>query len=153
LEASLTSKLRHPNTIQIIDYGEVGDDIFYIAMEYLEGTTLSTLLARDGRIPWPRALNIGQQMARSLREAHRNGVIHRDLKPANVMLVHEEPDHDLVKVLDFGLVKAYREDGPVLKADAEITQAGVILGSALYMAPEQAHGQGDPRSDVYALGV
>ena len=153
MEASLTAQLRHPNTIQIIDYGEEGDELLFIAMEYLQGSTLADLLAREGRLPWPRALNILQQAARSLREAHGHGVIHRDLKPANLMLVHEEPGHDLVKVLDFGLVKAWREGSSLPQSNVQMTQAGVILGSAFYMAPEQAHGKGDPRTDVYALGV
>jgi serine/threonine-protein kinase len=154
LEASLTAKLKHPNTIQIIDYGEVGDEVFYIAMEYLEGQTLSAVLTRTGPLPWKRALNIAQQIARALREAHRAGIIHRDLKPANVMLVEEDNSHDLVKVLDFGLVKAYKEENnDVSSHSPEMTQAGVILGSAQYMAPEQAHGHGDPRADIYSLGV
>ena len=156
MEASLTAQLRHPNTIQIIDYGEEGeggDEILFIAMEYLQGTTLADLMEREGRLHWTRAFSITQQVARSLREAHGHGVIHRDLKPANLMLVHEEPGHDLVKVLDFGLVKAWRDGASVPESDLQMTQKGVILGSAFYMAPEQAHGKGDPRTDVYALGV
>src|SRR5690606_7734706 len=156
MEASLTAQLRHPNTIQIIDYGEEGeggDEILFIAMEYLQGNTLADLLEREGRLHWTRAFSIIQQVARSLREAHGHGVIHRDLKPANLMLVHEEPGHDLVKVLDFGLVKAWRDGASVPESDLQMTQKGVILGSAFYMAPEQAHGKGDPRTDVYALGV
>lgn len=156
MEASLTAQLRHPNTIQIIDYGEEGageDELLYIAMEYLQGTTLADLIEREGRLDWARSFSILQQVARSLREAHGHGVIHRDLKPANLMLVHEEPGHDLVKVLDFGLVKAWRDGASLPQADLQMTQKGMILGSAFYMAPEQAHGKGDPRTDVYALGV
>jgi len=156
MEASLTAQLRHPNTIQIIDYGEEGEggeELLYIAMEYLQGTTLADLIEREGRLDWARSFSILQQVARSLREAHGHGVIHRDLKPANLMLVHEEPGHDLVKVLDFGLVKAWRDGASLPQADLQMTQKGMILGSAYYMAPEQAHGKGDPRTDVYALGV
>jgi eukaryotic-like serine/threonine-protein kinase len=152
LEAAVTSKLRHPNTVTIIDYGRTDDGVLYIAMEYLEGQTLAQLLTQVGPLPWMRVMNIAQQVARSLREAHRVGLIHRDLKPANVMVLNQEDDHDVVKVLDFGLVKSFLPDrgGP---NETEITQAGVILGSPQYMAPEQARNVSDPRSDVYSLGV
>ncbi|HYH95729.1 serine/threonine protein kinase [Hyalangium sp.] len=152
-EASVTAKLRHPNTVTVIDYGKTDDGIFFIAMEYLEGQTLSQLLTQVGPLPFPRALNIAQQIARSLREAHRNGLIHRDLKPANVMILNQETDHDVVKVLDFGLVKSFMPDSGQFPADVSLTQAGVILGSPQYMAPEQARNISDPRSDVYSLGV
>ncbi len=152
-EASVTAKLRHPNTVTVIDYGKTEDGIYFIAMEYLEGQTLSQLLTTMGPLPWPRALNIAQQIARSLREAHKIGLIHRDLKPANVMILNQETDHDVVKVLDFGLVKSFMPDSAQLPADVSLTQAGVILGSPQYMAPEQARNISDPRSDVYSLGV
>ena len=152
-EASVTAKLRHPNTVTVIDYGKTDDGIFFIAMEYLEGQTLSQLLTQVGPLPWPRALDIAQQIARSLREAHKIGLIHRDLKPANVMILNQETDHDVVKVLDFGLVKSFLPDNGQIPADVSLTQAGVILGSPQYMAPEQARNIADPRSDVYSLGV
>jgi serine/threonine-protein kinase len=152
LEAAVTSKLRHPNTVTIIDYGKSDDGVLYIAMEYLEGQTLAQLLTQLGPLPWMRVLNIAQQVARSLREAHRVGLIHRDLKPANIMVLNQEDDHDVVKVLDFGLVKSFLPDRG-LPNEAELTQAGVILGSPQYMAPEQARNVSDPRSDVYSLGV
>jgi serine/threonine-protein kinase len=151
LEAAVTSKLRHPNTVTIIDYGRTDDGVLYIAMEYLEGQTLAQLLTQMGPLPWMRVLSIGQQVARSLREAHRVGLIHRDLKPANIMVLNQEDDHDVVKVLDFGLVKSFLPDRG--QNEPEITQAGVILGSPQYMAPEQARNVSDPRSDVYSLGV
>ncbi len=153
LEASVTAKLRHPNTVTVIDYGKTDDGIYYIAMEYLEGQTLSQLLTQSGPLPWPRVLSIAQQIARSLREAHKIGLIHRDLKPANVMILNQETDHDVVKVLDFGLVKSFMPDSGQVPQDVSLTQAGVILGSPQYMAPEQARNISDPRSDVYSLGV
>ena len=153
LEAAVTARLRHPNTVTIIDYGKTDDSIFYIAMEYLEGQTLAQLLTQHGPMPWERVLNIGQQVARSLREAHKEGLIHRDLKPANIMVLDQETDHDLAKVLDFGLVKSFLPDQGGLPNETELTQAGVILGSPQYMAPEQARNVSDPRSDVYSLGV
>ncbi|MFP2912079.1 serine/threonine protein kinase, partial [Pyxidicoccus sp. 3LFB2] len=153
LEASVTAKLRHPNTVTVFDYGKTDDGIYYIAMEYLEGLTLGQLLTQVGPLPWARALNINQQIARSLREAHRVGLIHRDLKPANVMVLNQETDHDVVKVLDFGLVKSFIGDAGPIPQDTSLTQAGIILGSPQYMAPEQARNVADPRSDVYSMGV
>jgi serine/threonine-protein kinase len=152
LEASLTAKLRHPNTITVHDYGRTDDGIFYIAMEYLEGETLQQVLNRDGRIPWQRALFIVAQASRSLREAHRMGLVHRDLKPANIMLLNEGSSGDIVKVLDFGLVKNITLDGTSNPSEAELTQAGVLLGSPMYMAPEQTRSEADARTDIYALG-
>ncbi len=147
LEASLTARLRHPNTVSIIDYGQTSDGIFFIAMELLDGQTLAQLLQR-GPLNWERAVAIAQQICRSLREAHRLGLLHRDLKPANVMLLTQGADEDLVKVLDFGLVK------PVgISPDAEVTQGNTFLGSPTYMAPEQARRQESARSDIYSLGV
>jgi serine/threonine-protein kinase len=153
LEAAMTAKLHHPNTITVHDYGRTEDGVYFIAMEYVEGETLQARLARDGTLAWQRALHIAGQIARSLREAHKLGMIHRDLKPANVMLLQEETDSDLVKVLDFGLVKSLIGEGPLSPTDTELTQAGVLLGSPLYMAPEQARNEADARSDIYALGV
>jgi TonB family protein len=153
-EASLTSKLRHPNTVTVIDYGQTEDGIYYIAMEYLEGRTLAQLISQIGPLPWSRVIAITQQVCRSLREAHGLGIVHRDLKPANIMLLNEA-DQDLVKVLDFGLVKSIGTTGegesPALSP--EITQSGTFLGSPQYMAPEQARNVADARSDIYSLGV
>ena len=152
LEAAMTAKLHHPNTITVHDYGRTEDGMLFIAMEYVEGETLQQLLTKDRYLPWPRALGIAGQICRSLREAHKLGVIHRDLKPANVMVLHEETGSDLVKVLDFGLVKAFLPDA-LPKLEPELTQAGVLLGSPLYMAPESARNEADPRADIYSLGV
>src|SRR6266571_4750950 len=134
LEASLTSKLHHPNTITVHDYGRTDDGIFYIAMEYVEGQTLASLILKEGKLHWTRALHIAQQICRSLREAHKFGVVHRDLKPANVMVLSEESESDMVKVLDFGLVKSFMPDHAKSADETELTQAGVLLGSPLYMA-------------------
>src|SRR5688500_5166525 len=104
LEASICSKLTHPNTITIFDYGKTDDDVYYIAMELLEGRTLHRALREEGPFDGERVMHIGRQICRSLREAHGLGVIHRDLKPANVYLVQHGDENDFVKVLDFGLV-------------------------------------------------
>ncbi len=151
LEASLTSKLRHPNTVTVIDYGETPDGIFFLAMEYLDGQPLSQVLAQSGSLHWTRCIRIGQQICRSLREAHKLGIVHRDLKPGNVMLLTEDRDQDLVKVLDFGLVKSFIRENT--SNQSEITNPGMLLGSPRYMAPEQLRNQADPRSDIYSLGA
>ncbi|MEW5742151.1 MAG: serine/threonine-protein kinase [Myxococcota bacterium] len=151
VEAALTAKLSHPNTVRVLDYGSTKDGLFYLAMEYLDGESLDRLLLR-GPLPWRRVLNIGQQVARALKEAHELGVVHRDLKPGNVLLLDAGDGTDHVKVLDFGLVKSFVE-GHELEGRA-ITQQGMLMGSPPYMAPEQGEkNRADPRSDIYSLGV
>lgn len=149
LEASVTSRLSHPNTVTIFDYGVTDDDYYFMAMEYLEGQTLYQAVRRDGFLTEERAVNIVSQICRGLREAHALGVIHRDLKPANIFLVKHGDESDFVKILDFGLVKNVLE-----KAEDQITQTGLFMGSPKYMAPEQIHGAAvDARTDIYSLGV
>lgn len=149
LEASIASKLTHPNTVTIFDYGKTDDEVFYIAMELLEGRTLHRALREEGPFPADRTMHIARQICRSLREAHGLGVIHRDLKPANVYLVQHGDENDFVKVLDFGLVKNLDDKG-----GEELTQTGLFMGSPKYMSPEQIRGERvDGRVDVYALGV
>jgi eukaryotic-like serine/threonine-protein kinase len=148
-EASICARLTHPNTVTIFDYGRTDENVYWMAMEYLEGRTLSRALREEGPFDAARATHIARQICRSLREAHTLGVIHRDLKPANIYLVEHGDEHDMVKVLDFGLVKNIEAD-----ADEDVTQAGIFMGSPKYMAPEQIRGEHvDARTDVYALGV
>ena len=150
LEASVTARLTHPNTITLYDYGRTEDGIFFIAMEYLNGRTLSHVVQQQGALSETRVVHVLQQICRSLREAHALGIIHRDLKPANVMLLQQHDDDDFVKVLDFGLVKFFQGDS----SDGEITNAGTFMGSPHYVAPEQARNQApDQRCDIYSLGV
>jgi eukaryotic-like serine/threonine-protein kinase len=148
LEASVASKLTHPNTVTIFDYGRTDDDIYYMAMEYLEGHTLHRAIRDAGHLPEERVVHIARQICRALREAHSLGVIHRDLKPANIFLVDHGDEPDFVKVLDFGLVKNLADKGE------DLTQTGMFMGSPKYMAPEQIRGDlVDARTDVYALGI
>lgn len=152
VEAELTAKLKHPNTVVVFDYGCTSDDLYFLAMEYLEGETLAERLRSYGALPWRRTLAIGQQIARSLLEAHNLGVVHRDLKPQNVVLLDTADGTDQVKVLDFGLVKSFIK-GQELEGRA-VTQQGMLMGSPPYIAPEQGeHNVADPRSDIYSLGV
>src|SRR6202167_2986314 len=149
LEASVASKLTHPNTVTIFDYGRTDDDIYYMAMEYLEGHTLHRAIREAGHFPEERAAHIARQICRALREAHSLGVIHRDLKPANIFLVEHGDETDFVKVLDFGLVKNVSDN-----KTEDLTQTGLFMGSPKYMAPEQIRGDRvDARTDIYALGI
>jgi serine/threonine-protein kinase len=150
LEASIASKLTHPNTVTIFDYGRTEDDIYYMAMEYLEGHTLHRAIREASHFAEERAAHIARQICRALREAHSLGVIHRDLKPANIFLVEHGDETDFVKVLDFGLVKNVSGDGK----GEDLTQTGLFMGSPKYMAPEQIRGDKvDARTDIYALGI
>jgi serine/threonine-protein kinase len=149
LEASIASKLTHPNTVTIFDYGRTEDHIYYMAMEYLDGRTLHRAIRQAGFMPEERVAHIARQICRAVHEAHVMGVIHRDLKPANIYLVEHGDEADFVKVLDFGLVKLVSDT-----TSEELTQVGLFMGSPKYMAPEQVRGERvDARTDVYALGV
>ncbi|MEZ4405132.1 MAG: serine/threonine-protein kinase [Polyangiales bacterium] len=149
LEASIVSKLRHPHTVTLYDYGQTDDGVYFMAMEYLEGRTLHRLLRDEGPLDPARALRVLLQTCRALREAHGHGVIHRDLKPANVFLIQHDEDPDFVKVLDFGLLKRTDED-----PEEALTQTGLFMGSPKYMAPEQIRGERvSAATDVYSLGV
>ncbi|WP_437676121.1 serine/threonine protein kinase [Sorangium sp. So ce131] len=151
LEASILARLQHPNIVTVFDYGRVENmepERYFMAMEFLEGETLFRRLRKAGRLQAPEAMGIARQIARGLREAHKHGVVHRDLKPSNVMLVPGEDTGELVKILDFGLVKVLADDSE------ELTQQGSFLGSPRFMSPEQiSHGKVDLRTDVYSLGV
>jgi serine/threonine-protein kinase len=148
-EVQITSSLSHPNTIAIYDYGQTPDGTLYYAMEYLSGVTLDDLAPVSGPLPAGRVIHILMQIAGSLAEAHEKGLIHRDIKPSNVMLCERGGLYDVVKVLDFGLVKEIAE------TDGNLTQANVLIGTPLYMAPETISqpGQASPASDLYALGA
>jgi eukaryotic-like serine/threonine-protein kinase len=148
LEASTAAKLTHANTVTIFDYGQDGDDLYFIAMEYIEGRTLHRALREEGPLDEIRTAHIAGQICRSLREAHGLGVVHRDLKPGNILLADRADERDVVKVLDFGLVK------DVTGEAEDLTQAGLFMGSPKYMAPEQIlGGEITARTDVYSLGV
>jgi eukaryotic-like serine/threonine-protein kinase len=155
LEALLTAKLRHPNTITIHDYGRAEEGIYFIAMELLEGVTLQRRLVEGGQLPWARALSMGVQVARSLREAHKLGLVHGGLSPGNIMMVAEGPSGDHVKVLDYG--QARKGMGPAYRLGSanrlELTPTAALLGNLRYVAPERARSELDPRSDIYSLGA
>jgi serine/threonine-protein kinase len=151
LEAATCARLTHPNTVKVFDYGRldgVGEDTYFMVMEFIEGRTLRQALKEERRFTPVRALRIAREIARSLREAHRAGVVHRDLKPSNVMLVATDSEGEAIKVLDFGIAKVLDDDA------GDLTAAGKFLGSPRYMAPEVIrHGEVDHRADLYALGI
>ena len=149
-EVQLTARLTHPNTITIFDYGRTADGVFYYAMELLDGATLERIVALDGPQEAGRVVRILTMACRALSEAHAIGLIHRDIKPANIMLCTQGGEHDVVKMLDFGLVKELAVD-----EDVKLTGASAITGTPQYMAPEsiRAPESVDARTDIYALGA
>jgi serine/threonine-protein kinase len=148
-EVAALAELRHPNTVQILDWG-VAENSLYYAMELLSGETLKALVLREGPLPPERAVAMARQVARALAEAHERGIIHRDVKPDNLFVTGEK--RDFVKVLDFGVAKI-TSDATGL-SQSSITRVGMVVGTAGYMAPEQVlSGPIDPATDVYALGA
>jgi serine/threonine-protein kinase len=134
--------------VAVFDFGQTPEGTLYYAMEHLDGVTLEDLVRISGPQPAARVLRILYQVCGSLREAHSKGLIHRDIKPANIMLCERGGLYDVVKVLDFGLVKDIQQDAP------QLTQANTIVGSPFYMAPELITDASvfGPQSDLYALG-
>lgn len=152
-EARAVSALSHPNIAAVYDYGETAEGQPYIVMELVDGVPLSNLLEGDS-LSLSRSVQIVSAIAEALGEAHRIGIIHRDVKPANVVI----NERGQVKVLDFGLVKQLEQSegtiDPITKSNFEYTQSDVIVGTPLYLSPEQATGKAvDGRSDLFALGA
>ncbi|HEV7553927.1 MAG TPA: protein kinase [Kofleriaceae bacterium] len=149
-EAAAVGKLSHPNTVAIYDFGQDTDGSLFIAMELIEGRSLRTVVASEAPLLPGRALAIAGQVAASLTDAHAHAIIHRDLKPDNVMLQDRGRQRDVARVLDFGIAKLRDETHATQQA---LTQAGDVLGTPQYMAPEQIRGEHiDGRTDIYALG-
>jgi len=149
-EVRMTARLSHWNTVEIYDYGRTEDGTFFYVMEYLPGLNLEDLLERHGPLPAERVVHLLRQTCQGLREAHAVGLIHRDIKPGNLFAAQRGGLYDVVKLLDFGLVKPVAEI-----PSARLTQEGAISGTPLFMSPEQARGLGDvdARSDIYSLGA
>jgi len=141
-EAQAAANLSHPNIVPVFDWGE-SERTYFIVMEYVDGQALSTIIRGQAPLPPMRAAAIAADIAKALSYAHRHGVVHRDVKPGNVLLTRDGQ----VKVTDFGIARA-------IGADDNVTQTGLVMGTATYFSPEQAQGFGvDGRSDVYSLGV
>ena len=147
-EAKAASRLAHPNSVHIIDFGRTPDGLLYIAMELLEGEDLQTILDHDHPLSPQRIGTILVPALRAVEEAHRAGVIHRDFKPDNIIVWEDRGGREHVKVCDFGIAKILDSSG------SSITVDGFVCGTPQYMAPEQARGDEiDHRVDVYAAGV
>ncbi|MFN0248869.1 MAG: serine/threonine protein kinase [Kofleriaceae bacterium] len=146
-EATIASRLSHPNAVSVLDFGQTKDGLFYLVMELVTGRTLDTIVEKDGRLAPARIVRIGAQICDALEGAHQLQIIHRDLKPQNVIVL--STGRDLIKVLDFGLAKSLSKD----MASATMTNAGALLGSPAFMPPEVVTGQtSDARADLYSLG-
>jgi serine/threonine-protein kinase len=150
-EVQLTSRLTHPNTISIFDYGRSADGTFYYVMEYLDGFDLERLVESEGPLPASRVIRILAQASGALAEAHAHGLIHRDVKPANIILTERVDEPDVVKVVDFGLVRRLNAS----ESDVQVTHTSAITGTPMYLAPEAiiAPETVNAASDLYALGA
>jgi hypothetical protein len=147
-EAANASRLNHPNVCGIYDFGETPDGLIYLAMEFIEGESLTSLIEKNGYLAAPRAASIIHQAADALAVAHDYGIVHRDLKPDNIMIAKSRDGSDMVKVVDFGIAKASSSDAQ------KVTKTGLVVGTPEYMSPEQLAGDKlDGRSDIYSLGL
>ena len=147
-EAANASRLNHPNVCGIYDFGETPEGLIYLAMEFIEGESLTSLIEKNGFLPAPRAASIIHQAADALAVAHDYGIVHRDLKPDNIMIAKGRDGSDMVKVVDFGIAKASSSDAQ------KVTKTGLVVGTPEYMSPEQLAGDKlDGRSDIYSLGL
>src|SRR5580704_3724048 len=148
-EARAASRLNHPNSVGIIDFGKTADGQLYLVMEYLRGRDLARVTYEDGALPFRRIVDVLRQTLAALAEAHGENIIHRDLKPENIIVEPVRTGADFVKVVDFGLAKMRVETHA-----PGITSPGIVCGTPEYMSPEQARGDPlDARSDLYSVGV
>jgi serine/threonine protein kinase/tetratricopeptide (TPR) repeat protein len=148
-EARAASRLNHPNSVGIIDFGKTPDGQLYLVMEFLRGRDLARVTHEDGALPFRRIVDVLRQTLAALAEAHSENIIHRDLKPENIILEPVRSGGDFVKVVDFGLAKMRAET-----QQPGITSPGIVCGTPEYMSPEQARGDPlDARSDLYSMGV
>src|SRR6476620_2013156 len=157
-EARAAASIRHPNVVDVTDFGKSADGVFFLVMEYVQGETLYHLLRREGTVNPQRAATIMQQVVAGVEAAHDVGILHRDLKPANIFLMQQKRktggEDGFVKVGDFGLAKIVSADRSELTSDSGPASRGII-GTPEYMAPEQMQPgeQLDARADTYALGA
>jgi eukaryotic-like serine/threonine-protein kinase len=150
-EAQVIASLRSPHTVDLFDFGIADNGSFYYVMELLEGLDADTLVRQFGPVPAERAIHLLCQVCHSLSEAEARGLVHRDIKPANIFVCRYGEDRDFIKVLDFGLVKAFDE---AVDAGPALTRENVVHGTPAFIAPEQAMGRAtlDARVDIYATG-
>ena len=147
-EASNASRINHPNVAAVYDFGETGEGLIYLAMEFVEGPSLTKVIEQMGALPPQRAADITRQAGEALTIAHDMGIVHRDLKPDNIMIAKSRDGTDLVKVVDFGIAKAANNEAQ------KVTKMGLVVGTPEYMSPEQLAGDKlDGRSDIYSLAL
>jgi serine/threonine protein kinase len=154
-EAQAAASIQHPNTVSVTDFGESGEGVFYLVMEYVEGETLHKLLRREGTLPVKRAVRLLRQIADGVEAAHDIGILHRDLKPANIFLMQKGKSGDgFIKVGDFGLAKIVSQTVTDFNSNATPSSRGII-GTPEFMSPEQMQPEMgvDARADIYALGT
>jgi serine/threonine-protein kinase len=153
-EARTTAALSSPHTVTLYDFGSTPDGAFYYAMEALDGLDLEEVVVRHGPLPAGRVLHLLHQACDSLAEAHAIGLVHRDIKPANIFTCRLGARHDVVKILDFGLVIQRHSHRVADDPEGRLTRAGYINGTPGFMAPEQIRDESDidGRADLYALG-
>ncbi len=154
IEMRATARIEHPNTVRLYDFGHTEEGHIFLAMEYLEGSTLAEEMKKLDRPMDPvRSAMLGAQIARGLAAAHAEGIIHRDLKPPNVMLSQKYGRRDLIKVLDFGIARFASAPADQDTDVDQLTSPGMVVGTVHFMAPEQMEGKAvDHRADLYALG-
>jgi serine/threonine-protein kinase len=153
-EAANASQINHPNVVQVYDFGEGPNNTLYLAMEYVEGETMSALVKREGALTVRRAATLVKQVAEALTAAHHRGIVHRDLKPDNIIVARQHDGSECVKVVDFGIAKTVRDDASDTGSGQNLTTVGVAVGTPEYMSPEQLAGERlDGRSDLYSLGL
>ena len=153
-EAKIACSLRNPNTITVYEFGQSTDGRLFMAMELLDGESVATRIKRAGPLEVSEALEIAQQVCRSLAEAHAKAIVHRDLKSDNVFMTMADDGSLLVKVLDYGIAHAGTLSAAAASSPGTLTKHGTLLGTPAYMAPEQARAERvDGRADLWALGV
>jgi serine/threonine protein kinase len=153
-EAANASQINHPNVAQVYDFGEGPNRTLYLAMEFVEGETLTSLIRREGPLTVRRAAVLTKQVADALSAAHHRGIVHRDLKPDNILVTTQFDGTECVKVVDFGIAKTVQSDGTDPGTGQNLTTIGVAVGTPEYMSPEQLAGERlDGRSDLYSLGL
>src|SRR5580693_460947 len=141
-EAQAAANLSHPNIVPVFDWGQ-SESTYFIVMEYVDGEALSAIIRTQAPLDQAQSASIASDIAKALSYAHRHGVVHRDVKPGNVLITSDGQ----VKVTDFGIARA-------MGSDEQVTQTGLVMGTATYFSPEQAQGlEVDGRSDIYSLGV
>jgi serine/threonine protein kinase len=150
-EAKAASSLQHPRICCVHDFGLTASGIPYLVMDWIEGISLGRKVTRDKQMSVPEAMEIFQQTAAALMHSHSSKVVHRDLKPENIMLSRSDRGQTDVHLLDFGIAKMLSDEDVMISGG--LTRSGTVVGTPLYMSPEQARGTGvDRRSDIYSLG-